>query len=175
MYLEKGNLKIRDATKSDATILCEWWNDGKVMSHAGFPKGLCTSKEKVLKLLEQCHAQKRLLMIEFNDVAIGEMNFKNKTEDTAEIGIKICDLSQQNRGVGTDSLKMLISHLFTVMGYNRIVLDTNLKNKRAQHVYEKLGFSKISIHENSWQDQLGTWQSSVDYQLNKAEFKQTFP
>jgi len=47
---------------------------------------------------------------------------------------------------------------------------TNLKNKRAQHVYEQLGFKKIRINENSWKDQLGIWQSIVDYELTEDSF-----
>jgi ribosomal protein S18 acetylase RimI-like enzyme len=47
----------------------------------------------------------------------------------------------------------------------KIVLDTNLKNTRAQHVYEKLGFRKMRVNVDSWQDQLGQWQSTVDYEL----------
>ena len=50
------------------------------------------------------------------------------------------------------------------------VLDTNLKNKRAQHVYERLGFTKLRVNENAWTDQLGEWQSSVDYELYPKDF-----
>ena len=46
-----------------------------------------------------------------------------------------------------------------------------LENKRAQYVYEnKIGARKIQIKENSWQDQLGNWRSSVDYEIRKGEF-----
>jgi RimJ/RimL family protein N-acetyltransferase len=60
--------------------------------------------------------------------------------------------------------------LFDELGYGRIILDTNLNNLRAQHVYESLGFRKLRVNENSWQDQLGVWQSSVDYELTKDAF-----
>jgi RimJ/RimL family protein N-acetyltransferase len=56
------------------------------------------------------------------------------------------------------------------MGYDKIILDTNLKNKRAQYVYEKLGFKKTGQNLNSWKDQLGEFQSSVDYELSKEDF-----
>ena len=64
-----------------------------------------------------------------------------------EIGIKIC------------------------MGYELIFLDTNLKNTRAQYVYELLGFKKIAINENSWKNQLGELlQTSIDYELRPSDF-----
>ena len=56
------------------------------------------------------------------------------------------------------------------MGYDKVVLDTNLNNKRAQHVYESLGFEKVKVHEQAWKDQLGQWQGSVDYELEPQNF-----
>ena len=52
----------------------------------------------------------------------------------------------------------------------KIILDTNLNNTRAQHVYEKLGFKKVRVKNNSWKNQLGEWQSSVDYELVEENF-----
>jgi len=49
-------------------------------------------------------------------------------------------------------------------------LDTNLKNTRAQHVYEKLGFRKVRTRINAWKDQLGELQSAVDYELTAEDF-----
>ena len=97
------------------------------------------------------------------------MVYRNKGEQAAEIGIKICDLSKQNKGIGKVLLSMLISSLFYDLGYQKIVLDTNLKNKRAQHVYEQLGFTKLRVNENWGMDQMGEWQSSVDYELYRKD------
>ena len=65
---------------------------------------------------------------------------------------------------------MLISFLFHDLEYQKIILDTNLNNKRAQHVYEELGFKKLQVHINSWKNQLGELQSSVDYELIPEDF-----
>ncbi|MCM1215794.1 MAG: GNAT family N-acetyltransferase [Lachnospiraceae bacterium] len=64
---------------------------------------------------------------------------------------------------------MLIEELFS-RGYERIFLDTDLKNTRAQHVYELLGSKKTAIHENSWKNQLGEPQTSIDYELKPSDF-----
>ena len=55
-------------------------------------------------------------------------------------------------------------------GYAKIVLDTNLTNTRAQHVYESLGFRKVRTNIDSWKDQFGRLQSSVDYALVEQDF-----
>ena len=98
------------------------------------------------------------------------MSYYNLGNLTAEIGIKICAFSKQNQGLGKPYLSMLFSSLFDDMGYEVIIIDTNLKNERAQHVYESMGASKVGIRTDAWRDQLGELQSTVDYKLYKKDF-----
>jgi len=172
MNLVKGNLTIRNAMPSDAEQLCAWWNDGKIMAHAGFPNGLNEQPDETREdLATDTDETFRNHMIEVDGKPIGEMSYRNTGNNVAEIGIKICDTSHQEKGLGTTLLSMFIDALFTYYGYEKIVLDTNVKNKRAQHVYEnKLGFKMVQMQENAWQDQLGEWQSSIDYALTKADW-----
>ena len=158
------NLAIRPAEIGDAKQIAAWWNDGAVMAHAGFPNGLGTTPEKVIGCMG-----KGLMVIEESGRLIGECNYRPADNGVAEIGIKLCETDCQNRGVGRKVLSMLIDWLFR-KGYSKIVLDTNLENKRAQHVYESLGFKKLRVNMDSWQDQLGRPQSSVDYELTKEDF-----
>jgi ribosomal protein S18 acetylase RimI-like enzyme len=71
---------------------------------------------------------------------------------------------------------MFIQYLFTdetlneVHFIDKIILDTNLNNIRAQHVYEKLGFTKLRINKDIWKDQLGVNQSSVDYEMLRKTY-----
>ena len=39
MFEQFDNLTLRNATVKDADLLSAWWNDGKIMAHAGFPNG----------------------------------------------------------------------------------------------------------------------------------------
>ena len=108
-------------------------------------------------------------MILYKGAAIGEMAYFNLGDDTAEIGIKICEKNFQEKGLGRLVLSLLLKELFS-MGYKKIVLDTNLKNTRAQHVYELLGFRKVRIKKDFWKDQVGELQSVVDYELLPENF-----
>ena len=170
MNLEFENLKIRNACMEDAPLLARWWNDGAVMTHAGFPNGLGTDANKISESLKQDSEKYRRLILELNSVPVGEMNYREVNEMTASIRIKICDFSLHDKGLGKKYLSMLISALFYDYGYEKIVLDTNLKNSRAQHVYEKLGFRKIGVRENFWRNQLGELQSIVEYELSPSDF-----
>lgn len=173
MFLKKDHLVIRNATAEDAEILCSWWNDGKIMAHAGFPNGLGTTPQEISEKLSTDSEDVRCrLILEIDSVPVGEMSYRNEGSNIADIGIKICNAERQEKGFGTQFLAMLIDFLFEIKGYEKIVLDTNLKNKRAQHVYEKIGFRRTATKLNSWQDQLGRWQSVVYYELTKDDFKQ---
>lgn len=168
MLLKDHNLTIRPATKDDAGILCTWWNDGHVMAHAGFPNGLGTAPEAIVEsLAKDGDTTGRRLILEVDSTPVGEMSYRNLGSDVVEIGIKICDSARQGKGLGTRFLKLLIAYLFDELGFEKVVLDTNLKNTRAQHVYEKLGFRKVGVRIHSWKDQLGRLQSAVDYELTQ--------
>ena len=182
MRLEQGKLCIKNAEKEDCRQLVSWWNDGAVMAHAGFPNGLGTNEEKVQKqIAADSDDTRRHLVIWYDGNRIGEMSYANLGDSleetgedtienrTADIGIKICNSTFQEKGLGKIVLSMLIRELFS-RGYTKIVLDTNLKNKRAQHVYERLGFQKVNIRMDAWIDQVGEKQSVVDYELTKEHF-----
>lgn len=171
MLLKYKNITIRNATAVDAKQLAIWWNDGSIMAHAGFPNGLGQSEHEIADSLK-CDSDdsRRRLIIEISQLPIGEMVYRKAKDNIAEIGIKICDFSLHDKGLGKILLSMLISSLFNDMGYTKIILDTNIKNKRAQHVYERLGFRKVRVRENSWKDQLGEWQTVVDYEIYPNNF-----
>jgi len=171
------NLTIRNASAKDADQLCAWWNDGKVMAHAGFPNGVGDTPENIReKLSHDSDETGRRHIIELDGRPIGEMSYGREGEQVAGIGIKICDFGEQEKGYGTILLTIFIDALFQYYGYNKIILDTNVNNTRAQHVYEKkLGFKRIRVRENSWQNQLGEWQSSIDCELEKGAWQKSHP
>ena len=171
MLLKDGNLTIRNACAGDAAQLAAWWNDGAVMAHAGFPLGLGETAENIAaSLARDSDNGGRRLMIEVDGRPAGEMNYRRVDACTAKIGIKICDPSCRDRGLGKRLLRMFIGELLGPMGYRRIVLDTNLNNRRAQHVYEQLGFRRLGLRKDAWRDQLRVLQSAVDYELRPEDF-----
>lgn len=174
MYLHQNELTIRDALPADAPLLCRWWNDGKVMEHAGFPQGLGTSVEKITQKFLEPDNRTHLLIIESEGLPIGEMNWRREESDHAEIGIKICESDRQEKGFGSRLIAMLCRDLFANRGIARITLNTMLENQRAQHVYEKLGFVKTGVRENCWRDQTGKLRTAVDYQLLPQQLRLPF-
>lgn len=180
MLIMKNHLAIRSAVEEDAEVLTNWWNDGSVMAHAGFPNGLGQSIDQTRDQIQRNEANlSQRCIIEVDGIFVGEMNFQLIGEGIAEIGIKICNTEYQNKGYGSVIIRMLLQYLFEDQEPNskyeveKVILDTNLKNVRAQHVYEKVGFSRVRVNHHTWQDQLGEWQDSVDYEMSKELYINT--
>ena len=170
MKLEYDGILLRNAEEKDAAQIAAWWNDGAVMAHAGFPLGLGTTSERIAAdIASDSDDTRRRLILEYQAKSIGEMSFRILQDGAAEIGIKICEATYQERGIGRKALSMLIGALFR-KGCGKIILDTNLNNTRAQHVYELLGFQKTGVRYGSWTDQVGRLQSAVDYELTPEYF-----
>ena len=171
LHLSKNEYSLTQARKKDIPHLLAWWNDGKVMAHAGFPNGLNKTYDDVLKEIKSNTKNKRRLIIRYSSKEIGEMAYSKVDDGIYEIGIKICDETYQNKHLGPTYLQMLIEYLFEELNANKIILDTDLENKRAQKVYERLGFTNKKVHLNSWTNQLNEIRSSVSYSLSRNDFK----
>lgn len=178
MRIEKDNIVIRSASVDDAIQLNKWWNDGEIMEHAGFPKGLGQSLEETINGIKDWEGRLgQLCIIEIDGKPVGELSYRIKGDGATYPGWKICDFAYQNRGYGPKIIKILFEFLFTDENINskfpidKIIWDTMLENKRAQYVYEeKIRARKIGIKENSFKDQLGNWRGSVDYEISRGEF-----
>lgn len=162
-------ITIRDATIKDARILCNWWNDGRVMAHAGFPNGIHTTIQEVQAQLREDQTRHRYL-IEYQSKPIGEMMLEYHTLVRVEFGIKICDRSKQNQGIGKTVLSIMVQYLFEECQIEEIVCTTELSNKRAQHVYEQLGFQKEKALYHVWCDEAGKWHDGICYVLKPQKF-----
>ena len=164
-------LTIRNAAEADSVLLSAWWNDGRIMAHAGFTRGTGETPEKIAaKLSEDKDGERRRFIIEYRGIPIGETSYCNVGNQTAEIGIDICNETMREHGLGRIILSMLFTELFDRWGFERIVLDTNLENKRAQHVYELLGFKQVRVRPHAYPNDQGVWQTAIDYALQKSDF-----
>ncbi|MCL2772306.1 MAG: GNAT family N-acetyltransferase [Oscillospiraceae bacterium] len=188
MKLVYKNLVIRKARSDDAEQLCAWWSDGKIMAIMGSPDGIRCTPEEIREGLDQTNYH----IIELDGKPIGEMNYDDfclpksiierdgkpigemeyrSMEGAAELGIKICDFSAQEKGYGTTLLTIFIDALFRYYGYEEMILDTGIKNERAQHVYEKkLGFRRVGMEKCDNPDELGIYAYIVYFRMNKIEW-----
>jgi RimJ/RimL family protein N-acetyltransferase len=72
-----------------------------------------------------------------------------KPHNRAEFGISIHNPNNLSKGYGTDATRVILWVGFNILGLHSIYLDTMAMNKRAIHVYEKVGFKPIGILRES--------------------------
>jgi aminoglycoside 6'-N-acetyltransferase len=68
----------------------------------------------------------------------------------------------QDRGLGTEAMRLAVRHLVEERGHHRITLSTSVENARAIHLYEKVGFRVVGVMRKSnrneatdeWEDEL---------------------
>lgn len=119
MILDYGKISIRDVILEDAKQLWKWWNDGRIMAHAGFPNGINITFESVVNQITNPNKHEFRHLILYNQRPIGEMVYRKLTEKTCQIGIKICDFSMQNKGIGKIVLSLFINELFEKYQYEK--------------------------------------------------------
>ena len=198
MLIKYENLTIRDAVATDTEQLFAWYNDGNIMAQFGYPDGMGL-EYKPPEEISQGIAENtentdddHLHIIELDGKPIGEMNYRSfcypdgmiecdgkpidetiyrNMERAIEPGIKICDISARDKGYGTKLLTMFIDALFRYHGFQKIILDTDKKNERAQHVYEKkLGFRFLGTHRDLSLDESEYYASVVYFEMDKADW-----
>ena len=84
--------------------------------------------------------------------AIGYTSIKgiSETETRAEVGIAIMEREYRGQGYGTEALRRVADYAFNELGLTLLGLTVFPSNQRAIRAYEKVGFRKTEILEDSW-------------------------
>ena len=84
--------------------------------------------------------------IEHEDKLIGFTMFGwNEEEEIYKLCRIMIDRKFQNKGYGTQAIKMILDEMKARFGCKEVYLSTEPENERGKHVYEKVGFR--SEHE----------------------------
>lgn len=86
------------------------------------------------------------LAIMCNQEPIGELIFKNidPFQQCCTMGIHLQNGSVKNKGYGTQAEILALQYAFCELNMNVVYADTIHKNKRSQHVLEKVGFQEMN-------------------------------
>ena len=84
--------------------------------------------------------------------AIGYTSIKgiSETEARAEVGIAIMEREYRGQGYGTEALRHVVDYAFDELGLILLGLTVFPSNQRAIRAYEKVGFRKTGVLEDSW-------------------------
>lgn len=80
------------------------------------------------------------------DIVLQDIDPRNRN---ANIRIAIFNNNYQGKGYGTEALDLLLDYGFGILNLHRIELNVFDFNKRAAHVYAKLGFKEEGIQREA--------------------------
>ena len=86
-----------------------------------------------------------LLAIMKDNTPIGEIQMKQIDRERKEctLSIHMQNDAVKGRGYGTCAERLAVQYAFEVLGMTAVNADTIAKNKRSQHVLEKIGFQFV--------------------------------
>ncbi|KAK5175042.1 uncharacterized protein LTR77_000178 [Saxophila tyrrhenica] len=87
---------------------------------------------------------------------------------TARFGIAL-DKEHHDRGYGTELLQWAQAYCFKTLGCHRLELNVAAFNKRAFHVYEKVGFVKEGVRRKRWWID-GQWVDDIEMAMLEEEW-----
>ncbi|MHB2016890.1 MAG: GNAT family N-acetyltransferase [Candidatus Xenobia bacterium] len=141
-------LYLRHLLRKDLKRVRMWFQDSEVISLAF---GV-TAEEHVLRRIAEDYYkeiflwQKNILALDTCDgTTIGFCKFTVRKEEecVAKVGIMIGERPYWGNGYGTEAMHLLLGHLLTNLGVDRIELDTAEFNERAQRCFARVGFVKM--------------------------------
>jgi RimJ/RimL family protein N-acetyltransferase len=138
------NVSLRTVLKNDSDSYFKWINDKELVLNNGnykpiskedhdawFKKMLLEQDERTFSIVENKHEH-----------LIGTCSLRNinLTHQNAELQIRIGERDYQNRGLGTETINLLVEYGFTQLNLKRIFLHVFSHNIRAIKAYEKCLF-----------------------------------
>lgn len=158
MVLRGEQVVLRPATAADVPALAQvrskpevfvWWRGGEDLT-AAVTDDLADEDEQTY-------------VIEHQGRVVGAVQWGAETEpDYRHASIDIyLDPSVHGRGLGTDAVRTLARHLFTVEGHHRIVIDPAAANAAAIASYTKVGFRPVGVMRRYERGPDGTWHDGL--------------
>lgn len=169
---------LRPLKKEDLNILYKWHNDQEVMQFwygRDKPRSLKWIRKHFTPSIKG-QTNSTYWIIEFDNKPVGyvcntaEKNDEGEFLGKVELDILIGDRSKWELGLGSDALKAMINYAFKTQLAERVFLVPKVTNKRAIHVYEKVGFKKEGIlrHNEKFE---GNWVDGVMMSILRDEYE----
>jgi diamine N-acetyltransferase len=140
---------LRPAERTDIPLLIRWFNDERTVVHlsARAPLGQAL-EERWFERMVEAHGRDHWYFISClleDERPVGNVGLfdVDLTNGSAGIGIMIGDPADQDRGLGTDTMEVVLNFGFGELRLERMWLDVYENNARAIRSYEKAGF----VHE----------------------------
>ena len=152
---------LRPLEPGDVELVHRWYEDTRVQTLMGDPpRSLAWRRQRYEESVkgEGTEVFRFVICRLDDDQPIGRTDLFDLDRDNGSwaFGITIGDPELWGQGYGSDAVNALVDFAFGQLRLERVWLDTDAANTRAQAAYAKAGFTREGILRHSWfQD--GRW------------------
>ncbi|MCI5698280.1 MAG: GNAT family N-acetyltransferase [Clostridiales bacterium] len=152
--MDSKYIYIRESVFEDCTYFAQWEVKPSVTEFFTMDEGR-TYEDAVVDFVhckENPTEEMYTICLREGNLPIGKIYLTkiNRRTDSLDITrIYIADEDNRDKGYGYDALKLMLDYAFINMHMERVTLDYMTANKKAEHLYEKIGFSREGIMRNS--------------------------
>jgi len=148
---------LREYRREDLPHMRTWVNDERIthyLSHIFLPPQTVPMTEGFLeRVLSGQHGNYHFVIADKETLGyIGQIDLfsVNAVNQTAELGIVIGSADQQNRGIGSEAIGLLLRFAFQSANLHRIDLWVDADNARGIRCYEKCGFVREGVRRQCY-------------------------
>lgn len=165
---------LRPREPDDAATVHAWYEDARIATLMGDPPRSLAQRRQHYDAGLAAQGDGYFLFIICrleDDVPVGRADLFDidRGKGSAAFGIAIGDPAMWGKGYGTDAVNALVDFAFGQLRLERVWLDTDADNARAQAVYTKAGFVREGVLRHAFfQD--GRWTDDVRMALLREEW-----
>ena len=157
-------LSLRRAQADDLDFVLAAENDPEVS-----PNITVRGREKHLEGLAS--DDEELLLILGDGEPVGYALLTELSRPHGSISIYTLAVTRRNEGIGRRAIELLLERCFTVHDAHRVWLDVLGANKRAQHLYDSMGFVREGEFREAWRNADGTYDSMIYLSMLDREWR----
>ncbi len=165
---------LRPLEPDDADLVHRWYEDTRVQTLMGDPPlSLASRRQRYEESVkgDAANVFRFVICVLDDDRAIGRTDIFeiDRQNGSCAFGIAIGDPELWGQGFGTDAVNALVDFAFGQLRMERVWLDTDDHNARAQAAYRKAGFTQEGrLRRAFYQD--GRWSDDIRMAMLRDEW-----
>ena len=159
-HLNGERIRLRATEMEDIPLFLNWVNDEEITESLDiiYPLSCAEEEQWYTNMIGRPKAEHNMV-IEIQQQSQGEANIPIGTckffnidwrNRSGELSIMIGEKEFWDQGFGTEAMRLLLKHGFHSLNLHRICLQVFANNKRAIHVYEKVGFKQEGVFRQAF-------------------------
>ncbi|NBI30005.1 GNAT family N-acetyltransferase [Chengkuizengella marina] len=151
-FLEGNKIYLRPLDIEDAELYFQMLYNSETRRLTGTQKSY--TRQQITSYIEgkaeDSSSVLLLIVLKETDVVIGDVALQDIDTINRSSSIRIAIDAEQNqgKGYGSEAISLMLEYGFGILNLHRIELEVFTFNKRAAHVYEKLGFKIEGIQRD---------------------------